>query len=469
MDQIQVSQLIAATGGTLAAGGSPAFAFERVAIDSREVLSGDLFWALRGERHDAHDFIDEARRRGAIAAVVHRRPAIREPMPLVEVADTQRALWDFARWYRQHHEALVIGVTGSVGKTTTREMLHAVLSVTHIGSRSMKNFNNHVGLPLSLLQIEREDEFAVVELGASHVGEIRDLCGVALPEVGVIPKVGLAHVEGFGSPEKVFEAKGELLESLPAHGFAVLGGDDDPMRRMAFRSSCPVTFVGEREDCQVVATDVEVSENRLTFRVGGDRFTVPATGRHYLTSALCAVAVAREFGLTARQIADGFQRFAPPAGRCVVLHLGNWTVIDDTYNANPTSMQAACRLLTDWSGGGRRILVGGDMLELGQDAATYHRQLGRIAAESDLDLIAVLGRHAGDVVRGAVEAGFKRQQLAECSDFAALTTVLDCSLEPGDVILVKGSRGMRMERVIEWLRQQANPAAAIIERVQKVA
>lgn len=469
MDQVQLSELVSATGRTLVATGSREIAFQRVTIDSREVLPGDLFWALRGERHDAHDFVDEARRRGAIAAVVHRRPAIREPLALVEVADTQRALWDFARWYRQQHEALTIGVTGSVGKTTTREMIFAVLSVTHIGSRSVKNFNNHVGLPLSLLQIEREDEFAVVELGASHVGEIRDLCGVALPEVGVIPKIGLAHVEGFGSPEKVFEAKGELLESLPAHGFAVLGGDDDCMWQMARRAPCPVTFVGEREDCQVRGTEIEVGENRLAFRVGSDRFTVPVTGRHYLTSALCAVAVAREIGLTARQIAEGFQRFAPPAGRCVVLHLGDWTVIDDTYNANPTSMQAACCLLADWSGGGKRILVIGDMLELGDDAANYHRQLGHFAAESDLNLIAVLGRHAGDVVRGAVEAGFKRQQLAECSAFAALTTVLDCTLEPGDVILVKGSRGMRMERVIDWLRQKAVPTAPDIKQIQKVA
>jgi UDP-N-acetylmuramoyl-tripeptide--D-alanyl-D-alanine ligase len=455
MDVVRLAELVAATGGRLVAEGSQEVVIRRVVIDSRDVQPGDVFWALRGEHHDGHNFVEEAHRRGAAISVVQCRPAICQAAAVVEVADTLVALGDFARWYRQQHEALVIGVTGSVGKTTTREMLHAVLSITHAGSRSLKNFNNHIGLPLSLLQIQKEDEFAVLELGASHIGEIRDLCRLALPEVGVIPKVGLAHIEGFGSPNGVYEAKGELLEALPAHGFAVLGGDDDRLRLMAPRGACPVIFVGERDDCSVRGTEIEVGENRLGFRVGSDRFTVPVTGRHYLTSALCAVAVAREIGLTATQIAAGLRGFTPVAGRCVVQHIGDWTIIDDTYNANPTSMQAACRLLADWSGSGKRILVIGDMLELGDQAADYHTQLGRLAADAKLNLIVVLGEQAGHVIRGALSAGFKRHQLAECSDMAALTMVLDCSLDPGDVILVKGSRGMRMERVIEWLQQRA--------------
>src|SRR5579863_10461592 len=197
------------------------FAFTRVSTDSRTLQPGDLFWAIRGKKYDGHTFVNEAIRRGALACVVERNCQLELSGPRVIVDDTRRALQDFARWYRHRWETLIIGVTGSVGKTTTREMIHAVLSARHAGTQSRRNFNNEIGLPLSLLELAAGDEFAVYEMGAAGIGDIRKLCEIACPEVGVITRIGKAHLETFGTLDAVYQGKGELLEALPRHGFAV--------------------------------------------------------------------------------------------------------------------------------------------------------------------------------------------------------------------------------------------------------
>ena len=261
--------------GQIVGGANGEAAFTRVEIDSRGIRSGDIFWALRGEHHDGHSFLVEARRRDAGLAVV-RRDRLSQAQeawkigsghgpvpPLIVVEDTLTALADFARWYRSQQEGLVVGVTGSFGKTTTREMIHAVVSAAHSGVRSLKNFNNHIGLPLSLLDLDQSHEFAVLEMGASAVGEIAMLAEIARPEVGVITGIGLAHVDGFGSTEKIVLGKGELLEALPATGFAILPGDDPVTRGMADRSSCPVLFVGDARPSRQSTADVRGRSHRI--------------------------------------------------------------------------------------------------------------------------------------------------------------------------------------------------------------
>ena len=468
MQPVSFHSLATATRGQLVGGANDNATFTRVEIDSRCVRPGDIFWALRGEHHDGHEFLIEARHRKAGTAIVCRDRLAQaqeawkcgsghDPVPpLIVVEDTLTALAEFARWYRSQQEGLVVGVTGSFGKTTTREMIHAVLSAAHPGVRSLKNFNNHIGLPLSLLELDQSHEFAVLELGASAVGEIAMLAEIAQPEVGVITGIGLAHVEGFGSPEQIVLGKGELLEALPATGFAILPGDDPLTRGMAERSSCPVLFVGESEGNHVRATNVRVANQRLMFEVDHVDYEVPVTGRHFLRAALSALAIAREIGLSPLQIAAGFARFQSVAGRCQVHQIGPWTVIDDTYNANPASMRAACETLRDWQGAHKRLLITGDMLELGSHTAQSHVELGRAAAEAHVDGLLVFGEQSENVIRGALEGGLRPSRLAQCDHFEILLTVLDCVLEPGDVLLVKGSRGMRMERVIEWLRNQGS-------------
>ncbi len=454
MEPVQLIDLLAATRAESAGMKDERLVFSRVSVDSRTLQPGDLFWALRGAKHDGHRFVDEARRRGAIACVVERSRETCVNGPCVIVEDTARALHDFARWYRKRAEALLIAVTGSVGKTTTREMLYSVLSARHAGRRSQKNFNNEVGLPLSLLELESGDEFGVFEMGAARIGDIRALCDIACPEVGVITRIGLAHLETFGSLENIYQGKSELLEALPASGFAVVCGDDDRIKSLASRAACPVIFVGERQGSQVRATDVVFQPGRLQFQVDGRCYEVAAPARHYLTAALCALAVAREIGMEDAAIAEGFGRFAGQPGRCTVEHTNAFTIIDDTYNANPLSMQAACLTLRDWPGEHNKLLVVGDMLELGGESQQCHRELGAHVAAASLDRLLAFGENAHHVSSGALNAGMRPHTVAECRELDSLLAVLDCWLEPGDVVLVKGSRGMRMERVVNWLKQQ---------------
>jgi UDP-N-acetylmuramoyl-tripeptide--D-alanyl-D-alanine ligase len=453
MEPVPCTKLLAATRGETARVRDD-LVLRRVSVDSRTLQAGDLFWALRGSTHDGHHHVSEALHRGAVACVVERRHAAALKGPLVLVDDTLRSLGEFACWYRQQSEALIIGVTGSVGKTTTREMLHAVLSAGYRGLRSDRNFNNEVGLPLSLLELGVDDEYAVFEMGAGRIGDIRKLCEIACPEVGVITRIGKAHLETFGSLEAIYQGKCELLEALPHHGFAVVAGDDEAMRARASRAACPVIFVGERPDNQVRATAVDFQPGRLQFEVDRRKYELPVPGRHYLTAALCALAVAREIGMDPAVIAEGFRRFVSPPGRCLVEQAGSCTIIDDTYNANPLSMQAACLCLKDWPSQGHKLLIVGDMLELGTETQKSHRDLGACVAANHVDRLLAFGENAGDVSWGALHAGMRPHVVAECHEMEALLTVLDCWLEPGDVVLVKGSRGMRMERVVHWLRQR---------------
>ncbi len=468
MQPITVSSLAAATRGQLINCSDENCTFERVEIDSRSVKPGCLFWALRGEHHDGHDFLAEARSRGAIAAVISRSRLTQaekawqtgDPQDalatLIVVEDALTALADFARWYRSQQKSLVIGVTGSFGKTTTREMIHAVLSGSRSCVRSLKNFNNHIGLPLSLLELDRSHEFAVLEMGASAVGEIAALAEIAQPQIGVITGIGLAHVSGFGSQEEIVLGKGELLEALPISGFAVLPGGDPVVRNMAARTSSRVIFVGESDDCHLHVKNVRVTNQTLTFEVDHFEYHVPVTGRHFLRASLTALAIAREIGLSPTEIAAGFQNFQAVSGRCHVQHIGPWTLIDDSYNANPASMQAACETLRDWQGANKKLLIVGDMLELGEHAEQCHYELGHIAAAAQLDGLLAFGQQAEHVIRGAHDSGMHTNRAAVCDDFEILLTIFNCTLAPNDVVLIKGSRGMRMERVRDWMREKAN-------------
>lgn len=452
MNPVAIHQLLSAIGGR-AVGVEASSPVRRVEIDSRKVESGDLFWAVRGERLDGHDYAADALKNGAMACVVDERHAENVTGPKIVVLDTLAALGEFARWYRGVQSATVIGVTGSVGKTTTRRVIHTVLGASLPGVESPENFNNHFGLPLSLLGIEKGDRYAVMEMGASHVGEIRELAAIARPEIGVVTAVELAHVSSFGSLDHITIAKGELVEALPAGGLAVLAGDDARVRGMAARTKARVVCVGEGPDNDLRPTCVKSVPGRLSFRVEGHEYSLAATGRHVLTSALAAVAVAREFGVPAADVARGLDAFRAMPGRGAIRRFGAMTVIDDTYNANPASMRAAVHVLRDWAGPGRCIFVAGDMLELGTHSAGCHRQLGEEAAACGIHGIIALGHFADDVVEGARMAGHRDGQLKACRTLHEVTAVLEDWLQPGDVVLVKGSRGMRMERVVDWLEE----------------
>lgn len=453
MDPIHISDLLGATAGISADGLDPNTTFDQVVIDSRRVTPGGVFWALPGTERDGHDFVRDACHRGAAFCIVNLDRNDWSG-PVVKVANTGVALSRFARWYREQLEPLVIGVTGSVGKTTTREMIHAALSAEHCGIRSIANYNNEIGLPLSLFQLEKSHDYGVLEMGACHSGDIRDLCAIAQPEVGVITEIAPVHIEKFGSLDQIIQTKAELLQALPSHGFAVVYGDCPHARSVSAYTNCPVIFVGESKDNQIRATNVEARQNQLSFRVKEYEYHVPVSGRHHLSAALSAVAVAMEVGMMPDRIAEGLQQFATYEGRCQIKQIGPWTVIDDSYNANPASMRAACQLMKAWQTGNKKIAVVGDMLELGHESGRHHHELGVQIAGADIDCLLAYGDNAHNVIAGAYEAGMDANQMAECPMFESLLMNLDCWLESGDVLLVKGSRTMRMERVVEWATKQ---------------
>lgn len=453
MRKITFDELISATGGTPVGFEDEFTNISNIQIDSRKVQPGDLFWALEGAKQNGHHFVEEALSKGAVAAVVEEDQC--DLPQTIRVEDSLMALWDFADWYRSQFDAMVIGVTGSVGKTTTRRMIAAVLSAKFNGVQSPRNYNNQYGVPLSLLQLDEDHDFGVFELGASKPGDINDLAEVIHPEVGVITAIGPSHLDEFGSYENIVQTKGELLDHIPEAGFVVLNGDDRNVRQMAERASCQVILVGEKKHNDLIATDVVVENEQLRFQVGESQFSVPVTGRHYLTAALVAIAIARQIDMTEEEIQHGLNQFESTDGRSKTLSIGPWTIIDDTYNANPLSMSAACRLLKDWSTTGKRILLTGDMLSLGEWSDDFHHLLGEEVTRSKIDCLIAYGSQAANVAGSARKHGMDAGCLGSCHDPQIVMTLLDLWLEQGDVLLIKGSRGMQMESFIPKIQQLA--------------
>jgi len=455
MQPIPFRDLIAVTGGSPAEISNLDLPVTRIETDSRNIQPGDLFWALEGKRQDGHKFVKQALAAGAIAAVVSAEKSSRISGPHLAVENTLAALWETANWYRNQFEALVISITGSVGKTTTRRMITSVLSTRYCGMESPQNFNNQYGVPLTLLMLEPEHEFAVIELGASRAGEIEELTAVSEPEVGIITTIGPAHLDEFGNLETIVKTKGELIDAIPATGFAVLNGDDRQIRQIAARAKCPVVLVGERDHNALRATNVSLENNYLKFQVDSSEFELNVVGRHHLTAALIAIAVGRQLEMTDAEIAYGLRNFQSIEGRSHSLPVGDWTVIDDTYNANPLSMSAACQILKDWKTDRKKILVTGDMLSLGDWTADFHRMFGEEVARSSIPNFISVGAQSSIVIGSARKSGMDAGCLGTCRDHDLALMLLDCWLEPGDVVLVKGSRGMKMEAIVTGLQKLA--------------
>ena len=431
----------------------------RIVTDSRVLEQGDVFVALRGPNHDGANFVDEAFRRGASGAVVAGSVELPEEGWVLLVDDTQRALEAWARWTRRQFTGTLVAVTGSVGKTTTRHMIHTVLGSRLRGTASPRNFNNHVGVPLSMLAIEPAHDFAVLELGASRRGEIAALADLCRPKVGVVTPVGEAHLGTFGSRRGVAEAKAELLAALPESGQAVLV-DDPLLHNMAGCCKAPITWVGSGPRCTLRAVDVQSGRGCLSFRVAAGealddaaaarldgvspvRITVPVWGRHHLTSALAAVAVGRMMGFDMQEIAAALEAYQAVPMRCEVTEIRGATFINDTYNANPTSMRAALELLRDFETAGRRIVVVGDMNELGTESIARHWHLGREVVQiGEAELIIACGQFARYVAAGARVAGLIRSRAIPCDTVDEALPYLGQVMLPGDVVLVKGSRMM---------------------------
>lgn len=419
-----------------------------ISTDTRTIRPGSLFVPLCGERFDGHDFIAQARAAGA-AAVLSSRGG--DQPGTLYVADTLRALQDIAAAYRLRFDLKVTAVTGSVGKTTTKEMIAAVLSETGPTLKTEGNLNNLIGLPLSVLRLERKHRAAVFEMGMNHFGEIAQMTRIAAPDVAVISNIGVAHIEFLGSREGIRKAKLEILEGLRPGGCAVLNGDEPLLWSLRDQLPCRAVWFGmNNPDCDVRAADIRSENNSTQFRlitpIGEFAAGLPAVGSHNVSNALSAAAVGLEYTQDGVRIAAGLARFQNAAMRQNILEANGVTLIDDCYNANPDSMAAALEVLRTRTSRGKRIAVLGDMRELGAFSAEAHTWLGEAAARS-ADHILLTGTEVEHTLRSALLHGKSPQEVRLFANCETLAEALLGLAEPGDVIVLKASRGMKLEQV----------------------
>ncbi|HET8546472.1 MAG TPA: UDP-N-acetylmuramoyl-tripeptide--D-alanyl-D-alanine ligase [Bryobacteraceae bacterium] len=414
-------------------------------IDTRTLEPGDLFFALRGENHDGHDYVHAAFDKGANSAVVDRDiPGL----PVVRVADSLKALQVLGAWARQQWDQPVVGVTGSAGKTSTKDVIASLLSVALNTGRTVGNYNNHIGVPLSILRLPDEAEVAVLELGMNHAGELRDLARIAKPEIGVVTNVGYAHVEFFESVDAVAAAKRELVESLPQEGVAVLNADDPRVARMGEVHPGRTVLFGLSENAAVRAQDVEFSETGVRFRACGTRFESPLAGTHGVRNILAGIAVARVFGIAPAQLRDAVSALAPGRMRGErIVHKGI-TIINDSYNSNPDAVRSMLDVLRNLPAR-RKIAVLGEMLELGRWAEPLHREIGRYVAECGISVLVGIRGAAQYMVEAARNAGHAVDAAYFFDDPTEAGAALAGVAQAGDAVLFKGSRGTRVERALE--------------------
>lgn len=428
-----------------------------VSIDSRTVSAGALFFAIRGERYDGHAFVRDALKRGAVAAVVSDAGALgKSSGRVLVVPETVRALGDLAAWYRRRFTVDVVGITGTNGKTTTKDMTHAVIAAARRTLKTEANLNSQIGVPLTVMRLERAHEAAVIEMGMDRPGQISRLAEISAPRVGVITNVSEAHLQTIGSVEEVARAKGEILDAVPADGAAVLNGDDARVMSQAGRARGRVITFGLGKGVEVRGVDVTESDRGVEFRVdGGPRVGISVPGRHNVMNALAALAVGKALDIPADGAADALARFNPSPRRTALLRVGQWTVIDDSYNCNPGSLRAALETLVAVSSGQPTAAALGDMLELGARSASAHEEGGRLAAALRIGFLFMVGREVEAMRAGALAAGMSPDRARMFKDKGTLVEALRGSAGGGPlVLLVKGSRGMRMEEVVELLTKE---------------
>ncbi len=447
----------------------PDVSLREVIIDSREASEGACFIALPGEKRDGHDFVADALARGAVAALVSRvpegvdatvvdvsaHPQAPVGLPLLfRVPDTLAALQRAAAYWRSLFSPRVVGITGSVGKTSTKEMTAAVLRQRFRTLWSRASYNNEIGLPLTLLHLGEEHEAVVLEMGAYVPGDIAALCEIAHPHIGVVTMVGVSHLERMGTVERIWEAKSELVRALPEDGVAILNWDDERVRRMAEVTRARVFTYGLTPQADLWADGVEslgLEGVRFTLHHGRDVVPVrlPWLGQHSVHTALRAAAVGLVFGLEWEEILAGLQDTDVQLRIVVVPGIRNSHIIDDTYNASPESVLAALNLLADLNG--RRVAILGDMLELGSYEEVGHRKVGARAAEVVHHLITV-GPRARWIAEEAIAVGMPPDRVAMVENAEEAVAQAKAWLQPGDVVLVKASRAMALERVVDALR-----------------
>lgn len=429
----------------------------RVETDSRTISDGALFLPLTGERFDGHAYINTALERGAAGCLTQRERECYLPGKFyIKVDSTHRALRDLAVWYKARFDIPVVAITGSVGKTTTKDMVSAVLSEKFQVLKTEGNKNNDIGLPLTLLRLEKKHQLAVLELGMNHAGELDYLSGIAQPDVVLITNIGDSHIENFGSREKIFEAKCEIFHHAKPGAYAVLNGDDPLLATLRGKTPGEAVFCGEGEGLDYRARELESDwRSQISCRVdtpkGTCRMDIPALGEHMVYPTLMAAAVGERFGMTLEEIAAGVRNFAPTKMRMNILSRADGiTILDDAYNANPQSMRAAIEVLDGYTGD-YKVAVLGDMFELGPLASVLHAGVGEFLSRSHVDCLVAVGELAKGIYDAAAASDVPECHC--CATKEEALPVLKGLIRPGTTVLVKASRGMAFESITEYLKE----------------
>jgi len=458
MEPITLGEILNAVNGTLLGDCCDLnITVDRVETDSRTIHAGALFVPLVGERFDGHAYINSALEAGAAGCFTAReRESYLPDRFYIKVASPLRALRDLAAYYRTKFPIPLVGITGSVGKTTTKDMVAAVLGTKYKVLKTEGNMNSREGMPLTLLRLDGRHEIAVIEMGMSQAGEIDYLSSIAKPDVAVITNIGDAHIENLGSRENILKAKCEMFDHLKPGGVAILNGDDELLSALKDTLPFETVFYGHGENADYCAKDVVAGEGssiRCTAVTPNSEYPmeIPALGQHMVYPALIAAVVGERFGLTQEQIVKGILQFEPTKMRMNVLQRGqNITILNDTYNANPQSMRAAIGVLRD-SKSSFKMAVLGDMFELGSLAPALHAGVGEYLGKAGIDCLVAVGELSEHMAQAAEKAGVP--MVVHCPDKGAAIPVLKDNVRPDSTILVKASRGMAMEELVDYLKR----------------
>lgn len=422
-----------------------------VSTDTRTIGPGSLFVALKGENFDGDDYVGSALEKGAVAAITHR-PG-KGDSRLIQVPDTLQAYGALARGYRLAKGFTVVGITGSSGKTTTKDMVAAVLSTAYRVVKTEKNNNNQVGLPLTILSAPEDAEILVLEMGMRALGEIAYLAEIALPDIAIITNIGVAHIGELGSQEKILQAKGELLEALAHTGTGIVSGEDGFAGRLQEKTEAPIVICGFGADAGVRGEILEEKEGSTRLRIHRQQeayeVMFPYIGRHLVLDSLMALEAGAVLGISVVAGAGALAQRKTEPGRLHMIPKRRFTIIDDTYNANPQSMKASIDVLCSFPG--RRVAILGDMRELGPEEADYHREAGRYALEKGVDFLVAIGTLGAEIAQGFLDAGGSRDAVLTDPDEKLAGRDLYDIIKDGDSILVKASRAMALERIVQDL------------------
>lgn len=455
MEPIRICDIVSAVGGVLRKGSSNA-EITSVSTNSREIEPGALFVPIIGEKVDAHQFIPMALEAGAQACFTQQEPD--ESLKFLEgaviqVKDTQKALQDFASWYRKRFSIPVIGVTGSVGKSSTKEMIAAALSQGKKIHKTAGNYNSQIGLPLTVFGLDHTHEIAVIEMGMSNFGEMERLSVIARPTSAVMTNIGISHIEQLKTQENIRDEKLHIADTIGDRGVLYLNGDDPLLRPLRETYPKKIIWYGMAEDCDYRAENISTVKDCTRFDLhapfGVHKVMIPALGIHNVSNALAAIAAAYDQGLSLDDIRCGLLTYEGLAMRQQIHELEKITVIDDSYNASPDSIKSGISVLKAVKNAGRKIAVLADMLELGERSAQAHFELGTYAAENGVDVVVTIGKEAKKIGEGAAQSGTALVKTCETNDQAF--SQLEKILQDGDCVLVKGSRGMHTDQIVQKL------------------